>query len=151
MVKVLPDPMRVRFGDERAFANAGVLLPAVLPDRLGIEALVDRTVDLGERAGAANPGRKVMGDGSRWSSAETIQPWNGPAGWRVIAMRTRASGRLPANSVRTFPNARLRVGSQGGRGPGLARLFPLALCGPAAIDVEDAEIGAAPSRQRQTR
>jgi hypothetical protein len=32
----------------------------VLGGRLGIEALVDRTVDLGERPGAANPGRKVM-------------------------------------------------------------------------------------------
>ena len=46
-----------------------MLLPAVLADRLGIEALVDRTVDLGDRAGAANPGRKVMtlgvGDGAR--------------------------------------------------------------------------------------
>ena len=37
-----------------------MLLPAVLAERLGIEALVDRTVDLGDRAGAANPGRKVM-------------------------------------------------------------------------------------------
>src|SRR6202022_2852702 len=27
---------------------------------LGIEAVVDRTVDLGDREGAANPGRKVM-------------------------------------------------------------------------------------------
>ncbi|HLW95433.1 MAG TPA: IS1380 family transposase [Solirubrobacteraceae bacterium] len=32
----------------------------MLADRLGIEAVVDRTVDLGDRAGAANPGRKVM-------------------------------------------------------------------------------------------
>jgi hypothetical protein len=60
MVNGLPDAMRVRFDDERAVANAGVLLPAVLANRLGIEALVDRTVDLGEREGAANPGRKVM-------------------------------------------------------------------------------------------
>jgi hypothetical protein len=60
MVKGLPDATRVAFDDERVVANAGVLLPAVLADRLGIEALVDRTVDLGERAGAANPGRKVM-------------------------------------------------------------------------------------------
>jgi hypothetical protein len=60
MVKGLPDATRVVFDDERAVANAGVLLPAVLAERLGIEALVDGTVDLGERAGAANPGRKVM-------------------------------------------------------------------------------------------
>jgi hypothetical protein len=60
MVNGLPDATRVLFDDERAIANAGVLLPALLADRLGIEALVDRTVDLGDRAGAANPGRKVM-------------------------------------------------------------------------------------------
>src|SRR5438270_8384845 len=60
MVKGLPDATRVVFDDERAVANAGVLLPAVLAERLGIEALVDRTVDLGGRPGAANAGRKVM-------------------------------------------------------------------------------------------
>jgi hypothetical protein len=51
---------RVVFDDERAVANAGVMLPALLAGRLGIEALVDGHVDLGERVGAANPGRKVM-------------------------------------------------------------------------------------------
>jgi hypothetical protein len=60
MVNGLPDAMRVVFDDERAVASAGVLLPAMLAGRLGIEALVDRTVDLGDRPGAANPGRKVM-------------------------------------------------------------------------------------------
>src|SRR3954452_15017835 len=50
----------VVFDDERVVANAGVVLPAVLAVRLGIEALVDESVDLGERPGAANPGRKVM-------------------------------------------------------------------------------------------
>jgi hypothetical protein len=60
MVKGLPDATRVRFDDERAVANAGVLLPAVLAGRLGIERLVDEIVDLGDRDGAPNPGRKVM-------------------------------------------------------------------------------------------
>lgn len=41
----------VVFDDERAVANAGVMLPAALALRLGIEALVDETVDLGERPG----------------------------------------------------------------------------------------------------
>ena len=52
MVNGLPDATRVVFDDERAVANAGVLLPAMLADRLGIEALVDQTVDLGDRSGA---------------------------------------------------------------------------------------------------
>jgi hypothetical protein len=51
---------RVVFDDERVVANAGVMVPALLAGRLGIEALVDARVDLGDRAGAANPGRKVM-------------------------------------------------------------------------------------------
>jgi Transposase DDE domain group 1 len=60
MVKGLPDNTRVVFDDERAVANAGVVLPAVLAGRLGLEALIDATVVLGDRPGAAHPGRKVM-------------------------------------------------------------------------------------------
>jgi hypothetical protein len=54
------DSAVVVFDDERAVANAGVMLPAALATRLGIEQLVDQTVDLGDRPGAAHPGRKVM-------------------------------------------------------------------------------------------
>jgi hypothetical protein len=60
MVKGLADATRVVFDDERVVANAGVMLPAVLAGRLGLEALVEETVDLGGRVGAANAGRKVM-------------------------------------------------------------------------------------------
>ena len=60
MVNGLPDAARVVFDDERVVANAGVVLPAVLAGRLGIEALIDQTVCLGDRPGAANAGRKVM-------------------------------------------------------------------------------------------
>jgi hypothetical protein len=60
MVKGLSDSTRVVFDDQRVVANAGLMLPAVLADRLGIETLVDQTVDLGDRPGAANAGRKVM-------------------------------------------------------------------------------------------
>ena len=54
------DRLAVRFDDERAVAGAGVLLPAALASRLGVEGLVEQCVDLGERRGAANPGAKVM-------------------------------------------------------------------------------------------
>ena len=54
------DGVAVEFDDERAVAHAGVVLTATLAQRLGIEALVDRAVDLGDRPGAANPGAKVM-------------------------------------------------------------------------------------------
>src|SRR5215210_9118227 len=60
MVHDLSDRSVVAFDDERVVANAGVLLPALLSQRLGIEGLVEARVDLGDREGGANPGRKVM-------------------------------------------------------------------------------------------
>ena len=55
-----PGRVAVEFDDERAVSEAGIVLPAALAGRLGIEALVDQTVDLGDRPGAANAGAKVM-------------------------------------------------------------------------------------------
>ena len=57
---VRPDSVAVEFDDERLIADAGLLLIATLSRRLGIESLVDRTIRLGERVGAARPGRKVL-------------------------------------------------------------------------------------------
>jgi hypothetical protein len=57
---VVLDRLRVEFDDERAVANAGLLLPASLAGRLGIEELVDETVDLSGRPGGARPGRKLL-------------------------------------------------------------------------------------------
>jgi DDE family transposase len=54
------DGVAVEFDDERAVADAGIVLSATLAERLGIQALVDQRVDLGERPGAANAGAKVM-------------------------------------------------------------------------------------------
>src|SRR5438093_12789705 len=54
------DRFRVEFDDERAVANAGLLLSASLAGRLGIEALVNETVDLAGRPGAAGAGRQVL-------------------------------------------------------------------------------------------
>jgi hypothetical protein len=56
---VCRDSVAVEFDDERLVANAGVLLTSTLVDRLGLERLVDQTVELGGRPGAARPGRKV--------------------------------------------------------------------------------------------
>ncbi len=54
------DSVGVAFDDERLVANAGLVLIATLGRRLGIEQMVDKMVRLGERAGAAQPGRKVL-------------------------------------------------------------------------------------------
>ena len=54
------DCVRAVFDDERVVSDAGVVLAATLADRLGIEALVEQSVCLGDRSGAANAGAKVM-------------------------------------------------------------------------------------------
>jgi hypothetical protein len=54
------DGIAAVFDDERAVADAGIVVAATLAGRLGIEALVDERVVLGERVGAGNEGAKVM-------------------------------------------------------------------------------------------
>ncbi len=59
--RVGPDGLRVKFDDERAAWDAGVMVVATLARRLGIEALAGRLARLRrDRPGAANAGRKVM-------------------------------------------------------------------------------------------
>jgi hypothetical protein len=55
-----PDGLVIGFDDDHAVANAGLVLSATLAERLGIEALVDQLVDLGDRPGHHLPGRKVL-------------------------------------------------------------------------------------------
>jgi hypothetical protein len=58
--QVVLDQVEIGFDDERAVASAGLLLPATLAERLGIEQATDQLVDLGDRTGAAHPGRKLL-------------------------------------------------------------------------------------------
>jgi hypothetical protein len=48
------------FDDPNLVADAGLILPATLMVRLGLEALVNQTVRLGGRVGGSRPGRKVL-------------------------------------------------------------------------------------------
>ena len=57
---VVLDQVDVAFDDRRAVASAGLLLAATLAERLGIEQATDQLVDLGDRPGAARPGRKLL-------------------------------------------------------------------------------------------
>ena len=57
---VVLDQVEIAFDDPRAVVHAGLLLPATLAERLGIEQATDQLVDLGERPGAARPGRKLL-------------------------------------------------------------------------------------------
>src|SRR5262245_29986560 len=54
------DQLGIAFDDTHAVAGAGLLLPATLAERLGIEQAADVLIDLGERAGAHRPGRKLL-------------------------------------------------------------------------------------------
>ena len=55
-----PDRIRVAFDDHRLVANAGLLLPATLALRLGLNELADSHVNLGDAPGRANTGDKLM-------------------------------------------------------------------------------------------
>ena len=55
-----PDALVVAFDDDHAVANAGLALTATLAKRLGVEAVVDELVDLGDRPGHHRPGRKAL-------------------------------------------------------------------------------------------
>ena len=48
------------FDDESLVANAGLVLPATLMTRLGLETLINATVCLSGRVGGSRPGRKVL-------------------------------------------------------------------------------------------
>jgi hypothetical protein len=54
------DRIEVTFDDETLVADAGLIVPATLMVRLGLEALVNQTVRLVDRAGGALPGRKIL-------------------------------------------------------------------------------------------
>jgi hypothetical protein len=56
------DRMDVTFDDEALVADAGLIVPATLMLRLGLEALVNQTVRLVGRVGGALPGPRS----SRW-------------------------------------------------------------------------------------
>ena len=55
-----PDRIQIAFDDHRLVANAGLLLPVTLAQRLGLSQLVDRHVDLGRALGRANAGDQML-------------------------------------------------------------------------------------------
>jgi hypothetical protein len=54
------DRLDTAFDDDRLVADAGLLLPATLAHHLGLKGLVDEHLDLGDKAGAANAGDKLL-------------------------------------------------------------------------------------------
>jgi hypothetical protein len=84
------DRTEITFDDTHAVANAGLLMTATLAERLGLQALVDETVDLGDRPGAVRPGRKANDAG-------------GPPWWRAGTRSTTPTCFAPARPGRSFP------------------------------------------------
>jgi hypothetical protein len=129
------DGVAVEFDDERAVADAGIVLAATLAARLGIEALVNQSVDLGDRPGAANAGAKVMTlvsamrSGRTASTTATCCAPAGPVRSSVTrSRRRRRSARFCARS-RSVTSASSRVLGEtlgrawaAGAGPGGGRL-----------------------------
>jgi hypothetical protein len=62
------DRVEAIFDDETLVADAGLIVPATLMVRLGLEALTDETVRLVDRVGGAQPGRKVLSEPARLPS-----------------------------------------------------------------------------------
>ena len=55
-----PDRIEIAFDDDRLVDHAGLLLPATLAGRLGLRELADAHLDLGDAAGRANVGDKLL-------------------------------------------------------------------------------------------
>ena len=55
-----PDRIDIAFDDDRLVDHAGLLLPATLAGRLGLRALADAYLDLGDAVGRANAGDKLL-------------------------------------------------------------------------------------------
>ena len=53
-----PDRIRIAFDDHRLVANAGLILPVTLAQRLGLRELVGNHVDLGNAPGGRTRGTR---------------------------------------------------------------------------------------------
>ena len=90
--------LEATFDDDSLVANAGLIVPATLTVRLGVEALVNRTVRLVGRVGGARPGRKVcslvatiLAGGSHIDHADMLRAG---ATQRVLPFRVMAPSTL---------------------------------------------------------
>ena len=119
------DRIEVTFDEPNLVANAGLLLVATLVVRLGLERLINDTVDLSGRVGGALPGRKVLtlvhamvAGGSHIDHADVLR-----AGATRAVLAPPGDGTLHPRHVpavlhlRSCPPTRCRLGR--GTAPGL--------------------------------
>ncbi len=105
------DRVGVMFDDPSLVANAGLVVPATLMVRLGLEALINSTVRLVGRVGGALPGRKVLtlvatilAGGSHIDHADVLRA--GATG-RVLPFRVMAPSTL-GTFLRSFTFGHVR-------------------------------------------
>ena len=126
------DAVKVTFDDERAVANAGVLLVATLAERLGLQVLVGECVRLGKCGARFRPGRKVMSlVFAMLLGAQSIDGCDvlrsGRTG-RLLGIRVmapsrwgRSCGRFRSGTCASSTGSSAsRSGARGGRAPGRA-------------------------------
>ena len=68
---VVLDQVDITFDDQRSVALAGLLLPATLAERLGIEQATDQLLDLGGRPARPTPAASCSPWSMRWLPAGT--------------------------------------------------------------------------------
>jgi hypothetical protein len=99
------DRLEVTFDDPTLVADAGLIVPATLMVRLGLEALVNEKLRLVGRVGGARPGRKVLtlvasilAGGSHIDHAERLRAG---ATERVLPFRVMAPSTLGTSCARS--------------------------------------------------
>ena len=105
------DRVGATFDDPSLVADAGLIVPATLMVRLGLQALVDQVVRLIDRVGGAKPGRKVLtpvasilAGGSHIDHADRLRAG---ATQRVLPFRVMASSTL-GTFLRSFTFGHIR-------------------------------------------
>lgn len=105
------DRLAVTFDDPSLVADAGLLLPATLMARLGVEQLVNDAVDLAGRVGGSRPGRKlcsliatILAGGSHIDHANLLRAG---ATQRVLPFRVMAPSTL-GTFLRSFTFGHVR-------------------------------------------
>ena len=119
-----PDRIRIAFDDHRLVANAGLILPVTLAQRLGLRELVGNHVDLGNAPGRANTGDKVLTlVASALALGGPVQPRPGPiahpaAPLLIAALLTAAPATGPprppssTSQSKVFPTHAARSGQR---------------------------------------
>jgi hypothetical protein len=98
-----PTAFDATFDDPDLVANTGLVLAATLTRRLGLEALIDATVKLIGRVGAARPGRNID-VGPRDDRRRLAHRSRRHAPWRLDHTGVGSSGDGPS-TLRTFLHA----------------------------------------------